>query len=358
MLKSFKYRIYPTKAQITKLNFTLEQCRLLWNHLLENKKLSWERDQINISLYNQQNTFLLLKVKHPSLKLVHSQVLQNVGERLDLAFKAFFRRVKKKENPGYPRFRSYNRYDSFCYPQSGFKLNEAKDKIFLSKIGYIPIILHRSVEGTIKRCTVKCTPTGKWFISFSCKIDCEIPIVPLKNIVGIDVGIKSFATFSDGSQIKNPKFFKLDKSVLAKAQHKRQKRATAHIYERIRNRRDNFSHQLSRKLVNKYDIICIEDLNINQLKENSFRVLNREISDAAWTSFIDKLSYKAEYAGKKVIKVNPAYTSQDCSQCGYRVQKKLSNRIHKCPICKLEIDRDYNAALNILALGLQSIASA
>jgi len=363
MLKNFKYRIYPTKSQASKLNQILEECRWLWNHSLEQRKNAWLEDKKNISNYEQNAELPKLKSERPSLKLVHSQVLQNVQERLDLAFKAFFRRIKKGEKPGYPRFKGKNRYDSFCYPQTGWKLKG--NKIFLSKIGYVPIILHRNYEGTIKRCTVKRTPTGKWFVTLCCETNIEAPVIQIKKIVGVDLGIKSFAVLSDGVIVENPRYFKEDKSALAKAQRKyssqktkRNKKVVTRIHERIANRRTNFSHQLSRELVNQYDAICIEDLNINRMKEDSYKVLNREISDTAWISFADKLSYKAEWAGKKVVKVNPAYTSQDCSNCGYRVEKKLSDRMHKCPNCGLKIDRDLNAALNILALGTQCLALA
>ncbi len=359
MLKNFKYRIYPTSAQETKLESTLDICRFVWNHYLD-QRIEFHKQEKKISQYDQSKDLTIFKKDHTELKSVHSQVLQNVIERLDLSFKAFFRRVRNKENPGFPRFKGKNRLQSFCYPQLGFKVNE--NKVFLSKIGHIKLILHRELEGKVKRCTVKKSITGKWFVVFSCEIEQKKRKRVRRNPVGIDVGIKSFAVLSDGTTIENPKFFKRDKKDLARSQRKHEKKKTkktkkviGRIHERIFNRRENFSHQLSRKIVRRYHPICIEDLDINQMKDGNFKSLNREISDTAWSSFFNKISYKAENAGKKLIKVNPAYTSQDCSSCGYRVKKKLSDRIHKCPNCNLEMDRDLNASLNILRLGLQSL---
>ena len=181
------------------------------------------------------------------------------------------------------------------------------------------------------------------------------------------MGLTSFATFSDGSKIDNPRFFRKDEKDLTKAQRKlskqtkgsperkRAKRVVAHIHERIANRRNNFCHQEARKIVNRFGIICIEDLNINRMRENNFRSINRSISDVAWGMFVQYLTYKAESTDRILVRVNPAFTSQDCSRCGYRQVKKLSDRIHHCSYCGLKIDRDYNSALNILRLGTQSL---
>jgi len=302
--------------------------------------------------------------------VVHSQVLQNVSARIDFAFKAFFRRCKKGKKPGYPRFRNKFRYDSFCYTQSGFRVIEGKSVVQLSKIGRVKIVLHRPIEGKIKTCTVKRTATNKWFVSFSCDIDLDVKQKPLDPVIGIDVGLESFATLSDGSKIGNPRFFKQEEKRLARAQRKLSgqkkgspgrkwaRRVVARIYERISNKRSNFSHQASRRLVDRFGVIAVEDLSINKMMKNNFRSINKSIGDVAWSMFIDLLSCKAEWAGKKVIRVNPAYTSQTCSRCGYRQSKKLSDRVHKCSSCGLILDRDHNAAINILALGQQSLALA
>ncbi len=364
MKKAFQYRIYPSNSQITTLNQTLNGCRWLYNHFLEQRKKAWESEKKSISRYEQQNTIPKLKQQNPFLKDIYSLVLQNVGIRLDLAFRAFFRRVKSGETPGYPRFRGSDRYDSFIYSQSGFKL--LKNVVRLSKIGGVKIKLHRPIEGTIKTCTVRRTPTGKWFVTFACDID-HIPVEqPAEPTIGLDMGLESFVTFSNNEQIENPRFFRKEEKVLAKAQRKLsvQKKATkarakarkivARIHERINWKRHNFAHQESRKLVNKYNTMCVEDLSINDMKKDNFRCINKSIGDAAWRMFLDFLDYKAEEAGKRAIKVNPAYTSQICSACGARHKLKLSDRMYHCLCCGLSINRDINASLNILSLGLQT----
>ena len=162
MRKTFKYRIYPTRKQTTAFEQTLNGCRWLYNHLLEQRKTFWESGKKSISCFDQCNTFKILKQNNPFLVEIHSQVLQNVATRIDLAFKAFFRRVKSGDKPGYPRFRSKYRYDSFTYPQSGFKI--FKNVFQLSKIGSVKVNFHRPMEGIVKTCTIRHTPTGKWFI--------------------------------------------------------------------------------------------------------------------------------------------------------------------------------------------------
>jgi len=288
--------------------------------------------------------------------------------RIDLAFRAFFRRIKSGDKPGYPRFRGKFRYDSFCYPQSGFKL--LKNVVQLSKIGGVKIKLHRPIEGTIKTCTVKCTPTGKWFVSFACDIEYEPVEHPVEPAIGIDMGLESFATLSNGEQIENPRFFRKEEKSLAKAQRKlsAQEKATkarykarkivARVYERIAWKRENFAHQESHKLVNRFNTVVVEDLSINDMQKGNFRCINKSIGDVAWRMFLNLIEYKAEYAGKRAIKINPAYTSQNCSRCGNRQKLKLSDRIYHCPCCNLSLNRDHNAALNILSLGTQTLASA
>lgn len=197
---------------------TLDECRWLYNHLLEQRKAAYDERQESLSLYDQHATLPGLKTARPTLQTVHSQVLQNIAVRLDLAFKAFFRRMKAGEQPGYPRFRGAGRYDSFCYPQSGFGLNREQQTVTLSKIGSVRAVLHRPVFGKIKTCCVRRSRTGKWYVTFSCE---GVPpdVVPdATEAVGIDVGLTHFATLSTGEQIDNPRFFRTDERALAKAQ--------------------------------------------------------------------------------------------------------------------------------------------
>jgi len=368
MKKTFKYRIFPTHVQTAKLNKTLEGCRWLYNHFLEQRKTAWETEKKSVSRYDQVNSLPVLKKEQPFLQDVFSQCLQEIAVRLDLAFRAFFRRVKAGEKPGYPRFRGKFRYDSFTYPQSGFKL--LKNVVQLSKIGGIKINLHRPIEGQIKTCTVRRSLTGKWYVTFSCILDCMPVEQPVEPAIGIDMGLKHFATFSDGQRIENPRFFKHEQKNLAKAQRKLSKqekasklrakacKVVARVHERISWKRENFAHQEARKIVNRFNTIAVEDLSINDMKKDNFRCINRSIGDVAWRQFLDFIKQKAEWAGARCVEINPAYTSQICSACGNRHKLKLSQRIYHCPVCDLSMDRDQNAAINILGLGLQSLGSA
>src|SRR5216684_7852816 len=213
MHKMFQYRIYPTKKQVQKLNETLGECRWLYNHFLEQRKTTYEQEGQSLSCYHQIDTLGLLKQERATLKQVHSQVLQNVAVRIDLAFKAFFRRCKASEKPGFPRFRGDHRYDSFTFPQSGFSLVSVpqtashNDRIVLSKIGSIKMVYHRPLRGKVKTCTIRRSSTGKWYVSFSVECDpLHLPETPTQ--VGIDVGLKTFATLSTAEEIENPRFFR------------------------------------------------------------------------------------------------------------------------------------------------------
>jgi len=364
MHKMFQYRLFPNKQQEASLNETLEECRWLYNHLLANRKTAYEQRGERLSCYEQIDTFPILKTERVTLKGVHSQVLQNVAVRVDLAFKACFRRVREHaEEPGYPRFKGYGRYDSFTFPQSGFSITH-DERVTLSKIGAVKMVYHRPIKGKIKTCTVQRSSTGKWYVCFS--VECEPErLEPIDTQVGIDVGLKTFAMLSTGEEIANPKFFRKEGKALAKASrqlskaekgtperhHKR--KIVARVHERIKFRRDNFTHQESRQIVDHFDIIAVEDLHVNRMTHN--HCLAKSITDAAWSGFFDKLFSKAEEAGRTAIKVNPAYTSQDCSRCHHRQVMPLSERVYHCPCCLLVIDRDLNAALNIRALGLQGL---
>ena len=367
MRKTFFYRLYPTKAQESALASQLEECRWLYNHFLGQRKESYEQTKKSPSLYDQQKTIPSLKAERPSLSGVHSQVLQNVAVRIDLAFKAFFRRAKAGEKPGYPRFRGKFRYDSMTFPQAPSGCSVFKDRLTLCKIGDVKIVLHRPIDGKVKTCTVRRASTGKWYAAFSCEVKQPKPLKASKEHVGIDVGLTTFATLSNGEPIANPRFFRTDEKQLAKVQRlfakevvgtperRRRRRPIARIYERVAFRRNDFANQIARKIVNRFGFIAVEDLEVNRMLHN--HCLAKSISDAAWSLFFTLLFFKAANAGRTIVKVNPAYTSQTCSQCGHRQVMPLSERVYRCPCCKLEIGRDHNAALNILALGLQSVGS-
>jgi len=313
-----------------------------------------------------------LKKTRPELKNVYSQTLQNVAVRVDLAFQAFFRRCKSGEKPGYPRFKGQGRYHSFTYPQNNNSFKFVEDnRIKLSKIGNVKMKKHRDIEGHPKTCVVQKTPTGKWYICISCD---DVPVTPLlknKLEVGIDMGLKSFAVLSDENKIDNPRFFKQEEKELAKAQRKlskqtkgskerrKAKKVVSKIHERIKNNRSDFLHKEANKVVDKYRVICVEDLSINDMMvSGKKKKLSKSIADASWGIFLSLLSFKAENAGRTLVKVNPAYTTQDCSECGTRKPLRLDERVYSCDVCGLSMDRDLNASRNILSVGTHTLATA
>lgn len=361
-LKTYKYRIYPSRAQQSRFEQTLDLCCELYNAALQERRDAWRVSRKSVNYYDQQKQLPEIKRVRPELGMIHSQVLQDVLRRLDKAFDALFRRMKSGEKTGFPRFRSRSRYNSFTFSQSGFSI--ASGKLKLSKIGMVKIKLHRPIEGKIKTLTITRTSTSKWFACFTAEVEHE-RLPDTTDAVGIDMGLKSFATLSTGETIANPKFFRSAEKRLAKAQKKlsaakrgtqdraKRRKVVAHVYGRIANRRRNFAHQESRKLVNRFGLIVFEKLTIQNMVKNHH--LAKSISDAAWGQLIRFTTYKAEWAGRCVRQVNPRNTSQACSGCGSIVEKDLSVRVHSCVRCGLTLDRDHNAAINILALGLQSI---
>lgn len=376
MRKTFKYRIYPTGKQERELNSRLESCRKLYNHFLGERKNLFENEGKSTTLYNQINTLKELKVTYPNLKDVYCQVLQNVAVRVDLAYQAFFRRVKLGEKKvGYPRFKSIGRYDSLTYPLYGRGIKIVDNRIRVTGVGHIKTVFHRELEGTPKSVIIKKSSTNKWYVSFSCEIIEDKTLAKSELDVGIDVGLETFAYMSDDTKIDNPRFFRKEEKALAKSQSKldsvtkkdknnkvlnfndknrlKAKKVVSRVHERIAFKRHNFTHQEARKIVNKYQVICVEDLEVNRMKHN--HCLAKSISDASWSSFFNILQVKGEETGRVVVRVNPAYTSQDCSQCGHREKKTLSTRTHVCKCCGLSINRDLNASINILRLGLQSL---
>jgi putative transposase len=301
---------------------------------------------------------------------VQSQVLQNVAVRIDLAFQAFFRRCKAGEEPGYPRFRGKGRYDSITFPQVpvGCRLETEDTRVRIANVGRVNVLLHRPLEGTPKTATIRRSGTGKWYITFSCECAEPTPLPATGQGVGMDVGLKTFATLSTGQEIANPRFFRSEERSLAKAQRRwskaekgtperaERRKIVARVHERIAWRRGDFAHKHRRRVVNGFDRIAVEDRSVNRMMHN--HSLAKSIADAAWTQFTAFLSHKAAWAGRSYVAVNPAYTSQDCSSCGHRQTLSLADRIYTCPCCGLVLDRDLNAARTILALGQQCLASA
>ncbi len=376
--KAFAYRIYPTKQQEQTLLKTLALCRELYNAALEERREAYKLQKKSINYYDQANQLPEIKELRPEYNDIHSQVLQDVLRRVKKAMDNFFRRVKQGEKAGYPRFKSYNRFDSFTYPQSGFSLTH-DNRICLSKIGEVMVKLHRPMEGTIKTCTIK-REVDQWYIVFSCEVEETEPLPANNEVVGLDLGVLHFATLSTGETIENPRHFRRSQKQLEKLQqnlarrkkgsHRRAKarKAVAKLHRKIKNQRKDFLHKESRKLVNSYGTLVFEDLktaNITRRPKpqrddttgeylpNGASVkagLNKSILDAGWSQFQQYCTYKAESAGRAVLFVSPNYTSQMCSGCGQVRKKELSDRWHSCD-CGAELDRDHNAAINIQRLG-------
>ena len=342
------------------LNKTLDTLRLVYNSLLNERKYLYETTGEGISQYGQEKHFADWRKQFPELKDVHSHLLQNVALRVNLAFTAFFRRVKAGETPGYPRFRGVGQYDSFCFKEWGNGVSFKSGNLSVSKIGEVKCRVHRPLLGTPKTACVRRT-TGKWFVCVSCEVGPEL-LEPSAEAVGIDMGLKTFAALSNGEFIDNPRFFRQDERALAKAGRKQAKtrkrsrarrkanKVLARIHARIRNHRHDFCHQNARRIVSRFGVIAVEGLNVKGMVKN--HSLAKSISDAAWSQFRAALTDKAERAGREVHAVNPAFTSQDCHACGYRAKKKLSERWHLCPMCSAALDRDTNAAINILQLAV------
>ena len=361
MRKAYKFRIYPNMKQEVILIQTLTTCRHLYNNALAERKdqakfnklvsdlqlFPWSKPKW-INYYDQTKKLTATKTEYQ--KDVYSQVLQNVLKRVERSFKNFF------NGNGYPRFQGKNRYNSFTYPQKGFEITD-DGKLKLSKIGNLKLIQHREIEGKIKTCTIK-RDVDHWYVSFSAIVEPELPLKPTGKSVGIDVGLKSIVTLSNGKQIAPPMYLRQSESKLSKSQKKLNRKAkgssnrnkqrikVAKVHRTIRNQRMDFNHKLSNTFVKQYDNIVFEKLSIKNMIKNHH--LAKSISDASWYQLIQFTKYKAEYAGKVVELVDPRNTSQNCSGCGKKVPKSLSVRVHKCPYCGLELNRDHNAAINIL----------
>ena len=352
---AYKFRLYLKKAEEEKLEIAKEVCRQTYNHLLSELNGRYTKNEI-------QNYLLDLKVCYPEMNEIHSKVLQMENQRLFSNLSSLSKLKKKGHKVGRLRFKGKNWFKTFTYNQSGFKLiktNKRYDLLHLSKIGYIPIKLHREVEGNIKNITIK-KSNEKWYASIT--TDAIIKRECGTKEIGIDAGIMNYIYDSEGNAYENPKHFDKYHSELKTAQQslsrknkgsnsrKKARIKVAKIHEKIANARDDFIHKLSAKLIKENKFIAIEKLNIKNLMSISYNAKN--IADASWGKLSCYLHYKAESAGCVVQDVDPAYTTMDCSFCGTRNNKlEISQRKFVCKKCNKEISRDYNSALNILARG-------
>jgi putative transposase len=360
MKKTFKYRIYANKETTAKSENWLRLCCNLYNACLEERIYAWEMQHKTLSGYDQSNELSDLKEGFPEYKEVSSQTLQDVVERLNRAYQAFFRRIKNGEKAGFPRFRSCKRYDSFLLKNTGWKLEGRK--LLIKNIGQFSIKLSRKIEGDIKTITIRRTPSNKWFVCFSCDNVPEKVLPQSDKIIGIDVGIKSYLSDSEGRHIENPKWLRQAEKLLRRRQKilsrrvkgsKRRAKArllVAKTHEKVDNQRNDFLHKLANEYVKNYGTIVVENLQIKNMVKN--HNLAKSISDCAWGKFFEVLEYKAECADRLLLKENPCNTSKTCSSCG-AINKalKLSDRSWVCQACGILHDRDENASKNIKRLG-------
>jgi len=360
MRKTYKYRIYANQETLNRAERWLTLCRRLYNTALEQRITIYKQGKETVSWYTQKRELPELKQAFPEYKEVGSQVLGDVIWRLDKAYQGFFRRIRSNsDKAGFPRFKSRNRYNSFTLSQCGWKL---KGKyLIIRKVGRFKLQLSRLIEGDIKTITICRSSTDKWYACFSCDNVPEKKLDKTGTIIGIDVGIESFLTDSEGNKVDNPTYFRQLEKLLRRRQRalSRKKKGSRHrnearvliakTYEKVTNQKRDFLHKVANKYIADYDLITVEDLNIKGLVRNSR--LSKSISDSSWGIFFDLLAYKAEEAGRMLVKVSPQNTSQICSGCSEKVLKSLAIRIHACPYCGLVMDRDENAARNISMVG-------
>lgn len=358
--KTYKYKLKPTPEQERAMGFVVRRCRELYNAGLEERQEAWRKRGVSITVAGQSAQLPDIKAVRPEYRDVHSQVLQDVLTRLDRAFQAFFRRVKNGEAPGYPRFQGSQRYNSFTYKQFGNGATLDNGFLVLSKIGRLAVRWSRPMEGSPKTVTISREADG-WYVCISCADIPLQPRAPTGQETGIDLGLESFATLADGTMIHNPRCYRKAERRLKTAQRRVARRkkgsnrrckavtllAKAHLT--VKRQRADFQHKTALHLVRDYDTIYHEELQVANMVKNHH--LAKSISDAGWSGFLTILSHKAAWAGRKVIAVNPAYTSQTCSGCGAMVKKGLSIRWHSCPDCGASLHRDHNAAKNIERLG-------
>lgn len=363
MRKAFKYRVFTNANQERELNIALETHRRLYNTYLDYRELAFSQYGVTLSSIDCSRWFKGQRRTNPFFARINFSSAQATMRRLDRAFAASFRRVKAGEKPGFPRFKGRDFFDSIEFPAYGDGIKLVNGKLRVTNVGLIRIKMHRPIEGKIKTATLK-REAGKWYAVFSCDLG-DVAVGPSTNpSVGIDVGLESFLTTSDGEQEPNPRYQKEALPELRRAQRslarkrkggknrRKSRKQVAKIHARVKRLRREHHHQVSWKLVRRYGLVVVESLNIRGMLKND--KLARSISDAGWAGFLEALRTKAESAGVAYVEVDPRGTSQQCSGCGAEVRKDLSVRRHECEHCGLSLHRDENAARNILARGLQA----
>jgi len=356
--KRFKFRLYPTKEQETVLLQQGGNTRFLWNHLLKDNVDYYKETKKFKFFYEMAMSLPKLKEEYEFLKLSFSQSLQTVTRQLDRALRDSF-----KSGKGFPKFKKKKDNDSFTCPQ-GWKLK--KGFVYIPKIGEVRWIKHRPLQGSSKHITIS-QDGDRWFCSVSCEVKIQEKEKKTGNIVGLDLGLKVFATLSDGIVIDNPKHIKRYEDKLAKEQRKlsrklkggknrnKQRKKVHRVYQKIKDVRLDFLHKVTSHMIAKYDGVVVEDLNVSGMMKNHH--LAKSIADVSWSEFTRQLEYKALWNSKYFLKISRFYpSSKTCSRCSWKDEElTLSDRMFKCEICGLNIDRDLNAAINIYRLGASQI---
>jgi putative transposase len=354
--KTYKYKLIPTPTQERELGRVLGLCRALYNTALEQRITAWQRLRISVSRFQQEAEVKDIRAAMPEYAAIHSHVLQDVLARLDKTYQAFFRRVKAGEKAGFPRYQGRVRWHSFTYKEFGNGASLDNGFLVLSKIGRIAVRWSRRLEGTPKTVTISREADG-WYVCFSCA-DAPVRSLPAtRQQTGVDLGIEAFATLSNGTRIFSLGWYRKAKRALKTAQRRvsrrkkgsnRRRKAVillAKAHQQVRRQRQDFHHKTALALVRSNDVLYHEDLQTANMVRNHH--LAKSIQDAGWAAFLSILTYKAACAGRRVVAVPPAYTSQTCSGCGVLVAKGLSVRWHACPECGTSLHRDHNAAKNI-----------
>jgi len=355
MQKVYKFRLYPNKKEEQKLFWTMQQCKFVYNMMLDQLQKQDKPDR-----YSLQNMLPKLKEQFPHLKGVYSKALQHEVYRLFSNLKALSESKKKGRKVGRLRFKSSAGFKTIHYNQSGFKVISTDtrcNKLHISKVGDIRMRIHRNFEGNIKQVVIKRYGSGRWYANITVEQDLIIQKQPIKKLVAMDMGITEFLTDTTGKRFENPKYLvkslkrlrcrqkRLSKTEKKSCNRQKQIVRVARLHEQVMNQRGDFCHKLTRYYVDKFDFISVEDLNIKHMlksieKKELFRqqkkCMRRAIHDVSWHKFFELLSYKAEWAGKTLVRVDPSYTSQI-----YNYGTSL--------------DRDYNASLNILERGLEQV---
>lgn len=358
MNRSYKYRLYPTKTQAGLLDRILEIHRTVYNDALTERREAWKRCHISISFYDQANQLKAIRAFDEDAAWCNYSSLQQTLRRLKKSFDGFFHRVKAGKTPGYPHYKGRRWFKSVCYVYGdGLRLKDGR--LYIQNIGLVRLFQHRflPVDAKIKMGVLKRDNLRHWFVIFQVELP-NVETVPSGKLsVGIDMGLLTFAALSTGKLIENPRWFRAAETKLGVLQRRRSRctkgsrkyreltRQIRRFHGHIASQRLDFHHKESTKIVQQFGLVATEALNIRGLARSH---VSKSIGDAGWGAFLNMLSYKTENAGSIFVQVNPHGTSQYCSGCGCRVEKSLSMRMHSCPHCGLVLDRDVNAARNIL----------